>query len=250
MNHIFVICDLDPEHMLKLKAMESRSKYKFYFPSSINIPEALDSAKLIIEVGKDPMTISNYDKFLNLLWKNEEKRTDLVNKAFEKYSSNRNMGKDILIDLKNQLADDTLDPLSYAKIAFEISMVYLYLYKTTTGLTTGEQEDKMIETVSEQYDEEEITVTNELEMLSAVLRDSFTKDEISSMNVIKASYNGKAMESDEIFGILTTHILPQYMTQVDIRDTKEDTYTIETDLCTIVRESGTMQFHVYPKGDK
>ena len=41
MNHIFVICDLDPEHMLKLKAMESRSKYKFYFPSSINIPEGV-----------------------------------------------------------------------------------------------------------------------------------------------------------------------------------------------------------------
>ena len=254
MEHVFIICDLDPEHMLKLKAMESKSKYRFYFPSSTNIPSTSGNAKLeaklMIEVNKDLMTISNYGKFLNFLWRNEDKRVSLVNKAFEKYSSSNEISTDKLIDLKNKLSDDSLDPLTYAKIAFELSMVYLYLYNNTTGLTTGEKEDEMIESVSEKYDEEELVVTNELEMLNAVLRESFTKEEISNMNILKASYNSKEMETEEIFGILSTHILPQYMTQIDIRDTKDDTYTIETDLCTIVRESGTMEFHVYPKGDK
>lgn len=246
---IFFLCDLDPEHMLKLKSMESKTEYKFYFPSSTSVPKILDNAKLMMSTNGELKNIINYDMFLKSVYGSTEdcRRVDILNKIYQKYISTHTINNDILIKLKNKLIDDKLPPLEYGAIAFEIALIYMYLNEHTEELTTGDNENKVIESVADKYGEKEIEVTNELEMLSVVLNEKFTKDQINNMNILKASYNGKDMESDEILGILSTHVLPQYLTQIDIRDTKDDTYTIETDLCTIIREPETMEFKIIEK---
>ena len=88
--------------------------------------------------------------------------------------------------------------------------------------------------------EENAEIRNELDILNKqiknVLKDPNERQEDEFQYCM---YNGEEVSQEEIVNILTSHVLPEYLIpQIDINETLEDTYRIETNKLIITRESG------------
>ena len=91
-----------------------------------------------------------------------------------------------------------------------------------------------------QVREENDEIRNELDILNHQLKNVFNKPgELDDDEFEYCIYNGKELTQEEMVDLLSTHVLPEYLIpQVDINDTLEDSYRIETKKAIIVRSSG------------
>lgn len=88
--------------------------------------------------------------------------------------------------------------------------------------------------------EENAEIRNELDILNKQIK-YILKDpnERAEDEFQYCTYNGEEVSQEEIVDILTSHVLPEYLIpQVDINETLEDTYRIETNKLIITRETG------------
>lgn len=77
---------------------------------------------------------------------------------------------------------------------------------------------------------------NEFDIVNSALESNYPGKR--NWQVLKCVYNGEVIEPDEMVYKLKSHMLPDFLTQVDIRDTLEDEYTIETNFCIVKRSKG------------
>ena len=87
--------------------------------------------------------------------------------------------------------------------------------------------------------EEEAEITNELELLNKRICDVL-KDPNERMNdnFQFCYYNGEKLSQQDMADKLASHVFPQFLTQIDINTTLDDSYTIETDKLIISRTPG------------
>lgn len=91
-----------------------------------------------------------------------------------------------------------------------------------------------------QVREENDEIRNELDILNHQLKNVFNKPgELDDDEFEYCIYNGKEITQEEMVELLSTHVLPEYLIpQVDINDTLDDSYRIETKKAIIVRSEG------------
>lgn len=70
------------------------------------------------------------------------------------------------------------------------------------------------------------------------------------LEIEQCTYNGIAISPNDLITKLHSHTMPEYLEQIDIRTTLEDTYTIKTNIGDIYREPHTGRITVYAKEDK
>lgn len=112
-------------------------------------------------------------------------------------------------------------------------------------------ENDIVNELIEQREEEENDrgITNELEMVDSVI-DKYFPGKKEEVEILSCEYNGKPIGQEDLVDKLASHVFPQYLTQIDIRTTLEDTYTIKTNMGIIVREKGTGRIYAIKSDDK
>ena len=248
MNVIIMLMDLyEPNDMLIMTQQTTLKNYKFYFPNmSPPVQSPNDKYYTILPDG----TLSKVSN-IKLFNKNKETILDMsLNSYKESLGTDLDTLESVLRTLIQEKKDalESEDYLSFVSYSVQITSVYFLTEGKIERILEDEDElNEIFTTIGELGEEED--VTNELDMLNSMLRNNFSLEELQSMQVLNSSYNGKEIDSDEIMDVLASHMLPEYITQIDIRDTVEDTYTIETNICTIIREKDTMNIRILKKED-
>ena len=79
-------------------------------------------------------------------------------------------------------------------------------------------------------------VQNEFDIVNEALETSYPGRK--NWRIAKCVYNGEEIDPDDMIYRLKTHMLPDFLTQIDIRETLDDEYEIETNLCVVKRAKG------------
>ena len=248
MNVIITLMDLyEPNDMLIMTQQTTLKNYKFYFPNMTPPAQSPNDKYYTILPDGSLSKVSN----IKLFTKNKETILDMsLNSYQESLGTDLNELESLLKTLIQEKKDalENEDYLSFVSYSVQITSLYILTEGKIEHILENEDElDKVFTSIGELGEEED--VTNELDMLNSLLRNNFSLEELQSMEVLNSSYNGKEMDNDEIMDVLASHMLPEYITQIDIRDTVEDTYTIETSICTIIREKDTMNIRILKKED-
>lgn len=100
--------------------------------------------------------------------------------------------------------------------------------------------DKIVKNIIEIRSEYENTddPENEWELVNNTVDRLLECCNIKNLEVKKCTYNGQPIEYNDIVRKLLSHVFPNYLTQVNILDTLDDNYIIETDKCKIIRSIG------------
>lgn len=77
---------------------------------------------------------------------------------------------------------------------------------------------------------------NEFDIVNSALESSYPGKR--NWQVLNCVYNGQKIDPDDMIYRLKSHMLPDFLTQIDIRDTLDDEYTIETNFCIVKRSKG------------
>lgn len=98
------------------------------------------------------------------------------------------------------------------------------------------QEDMVQDIIASRKEEYGNDIRNELDALNKILLDK--QMTVENCKIKKCIYNGKEITIEQLVSKLLTHIYPQFLTQVNIKDTLDDEYSIETSIGTIKRVKG------------
>lgn len=98
------------------------------------------------------------------------------------------------------------------------------------------QEDMVQDIIASRKEEYGNDIRNELDALNKILLDK--QMTVENCKIKKCIYNGKEINIEQLVSKLLTHIYPQFLTQVNIKDTLDDEYSIETSIGTIKRVKG------------
>lgn len=130
--------------------------------------------------------------------------------------------------------------LSMKDKAFEVAIIG-NTYDLTEAIIDNNKEDlseKITEEIKSTREEYENTEDpeNEWELVNRQV-EALLKDD-KDIEIKKCTYNGEEIEYNDLVERLMSHVFPQFITQIDIRDTLDDNYIIETDKCKIIRSIG------------
>ena len=98
------------------------------------------------------------------------------------------------------------------------------------------QENMIQDIIASREEEYGDDIRNELDALNKILSDN--KMTVENCKIEKCIYNGKDISLEQLVSKLLTHIYPQFLTQINIKDTLDDEYSIETSIGTIKRVKG------------
>jgi hypothetical protein len=148
-------------------------------------------------------------------------------------------------ELTSTAKDSNENKLKYIATCLQLTSAYTLLGYKLDELKNDKQADTdIIEAIKKQREEEikeeeeSQEITNELEMVNAMLRELLPKEKSDSIEIESCSYNGEEMSPRDITDRLATHMIPEFMTQVNILDTLDDQYEIVTNHCIISRAKG------------
>lgn len=128
--------------------------------------------------------------------------------------------------------------LLYVENSMVITSLYtLYSELLDTMNTEKTQEAIRTAIIEERIEHGEDQPRNELDIVNNSIKQFFPKD-YERVEVDSCTYNGEDISHADLINKLSSHMLPQYITQVDITTTLDDNYTIKTNLGTIVRSKG------------
>jgi len=119
----------------------------------------------------------------------------------------------------------------------ELGYIYSFIDKQIEA-HREELQSKMIADMKKVREEAEKVLTNELDIVNDSLK-TVLKDEADEDNqILKCVYNGETISSDEMIKRLSSHMLPEFLTQIDINDTLDDEYRIDMEKAIIIRSKG------------
>lgn len=98
------------------------------------------------------------------------------------------------------------------------------------------QENMVQDIIDSREEEYGNDIRNELDALNKILSDN--KMTVENCKIEKCIYNGQDISIEQLVSKLLTHIYPQFLTQINIKDTLDDEYSIETSIGTIKRVKG------------
>ena len=98
------------------------------------------------------------------------------------------------------------------------------------------QENMVQDIIASREEEYGDDIRNELDALNKVLSEN--QMTVENCKIKKCIYNGQDISIEQLVSKLLTHIYPQFLTQINIKDTLDDEYFIETSIGTIKRVKG------------
>lgn len=139
--------------------------------------------------------------------------------------------------------------LLYVKNSMILTTLYT-LYSELLDTMNNEKAQEAIRNaiIEERVEHGEDEPKNELDIVNNSIKQFFPKD-YEKIEVESCIYNDEDISHADLINKLSSHMLPQFLTQVDITTTLDDTYSINTNLGTIVREKGG-KISVYAKDNK
>lgn len=248
MNHYIILVNLeDPTDMVFAKEQQDPNNTdRYYFPED-TIPTDLPTDDNVFTILPNGRIIKVKD--LSVFLQNrsvilQKGFSSLVESLKQEGLSSNDFLQESLKDKQKYASSKEMAikyKLEYIQTAVKITSVYLLTNDSLDDLINDEQEQEnirnYIKSIREQHEEEK-DITNELEMVNKVIQETFP-DNTEEITIEECTYNGESISSEDIIDRLSSHVLPEFLTQVNIMDTLDDTYTIKTNLGTIVRESKT-----------
>lgn len=98
------------------------------------------------------------------------------------------------------------------------------------------QENMIQDIITSREEEYGNDIRNELDALNKVLLNK--QMTVDNCKIEKCIYNGENISIEQLVSKLLTHIYPQFLTQINIKDTLDDEYSIETSIGIIKRVKG------------
>ena len=195
--------------------------------NSVDINKVYDNRETIINIGLDTIREKyNVDEYT----KEDNESISPLSKFMQDNLEKINM-------YSSTAANNDDHYLAMFQCAIRVTSCYLILGKKFEEVTSDETYNEILRnTIKEIREEEEENVTNELEMVNQLLKNTLGSND--DIQIESATYNGEEVEAPDITYKLSTHMLPEYLTQVDIRQTLDDEYTIVTNKCIIKRSKG------------
>lgn len=83
-------------------------------------------------------------------------------------------------------------------------------------------EKSTIDSINQTRDEDDKDITNEMKIIQSIFEEFLSEDS----TIESCEYNGKTIEPEALVQTLLSHMLPEYMTQVNIFDTLDDNFEI------------------------
>lgn len=181
--------------------------------------------------------VKNYSKYVV----NKDKICEMAFDKLKQYSS------DDLSSLRDECIHK-IEKLSSAKpFSGEIKLEYAKscvllssIYEVDSSLLDEAQNDDKVKDEIEDtildVRESHKEIRTEMDLVDDTISKSIPKD--SHIEIQSCEYNGKSIDTDTLISKLSMYTFPQYLTQIDITTTLDDSYIIHTNLCDIVRHKG------------
>lgn len=243
-KYYFCLMDLEDQMDMVFAQDDHHDGIYYYFPKDDerlpNIPN--ENLYTILPDG-DEMGISNLQIFLKNRDKILQKGLSFLDSLIKDAKMSYNDYLELVLKDKNKYArtkDNAIKyKLEYIQTAVKITSIYLLTQQELDIDSNNEEAQEQIRnTIKKIREENEDEIQNELDMVNKVIQDSLPEDH-DALQIKSCTYNGQKMDPDELIRKLAFHMLPAFMTQVNILDTLDDSYTIVTSYGTIVRESKT-----------
>jgi len=135
--------------------------------------------------------------------------------------------------------------LEYISTCIQLTSAYIITGSKLDEIKNDEKANEEIMNVIREerkkeieQEESEKEIANELDLVNAMIKEVLPEDKRDNLQIESCSYNDESVEPSEITTKLSNHMLPEFMTQVNILDTLEDHYEIVTNTCIITRSKG------------
>jgi len=135
--------------------------------------------------------------------------------------------------------------LEYISTCIQLTSAYIITGSKLDEIKNDEKANEEIMNVIREerkkeieQEESEKEIANELDLVNAMIKEVLPEDKRDNLQIESCSYNDESVEPSEITTKLSNHMLPEFMTQVNILDTLEDHYEIVTNTCIITRAKG------------
>lgn len=226
-HNIFSFDIPEPHYLLESYITDIEDKVKLY---------------LITRAG-DIMEIQDYKNNYKMILDNLEQIKELTKEQVKNdLDEYRDKGNN-LIHL--DFSSDTVDCIRGSVI----KSTYYSICEDMIDSKSESLQEKITEMAEEETEEDIKNIKTELDMVNLVV-DKYLKGDKDKLEIKKCIYNGKEISPEEILYKLHSHTLPEYLEQIDIRTTLDDTYTIETNLGDIYREPKTGKIYALSPEDK
>lgn len=211
-----------------------------YIPSTIEELEEFitDKDKIyLISLSGNVLQINNYKaNYMNIL-----NNIDNI-KAISKEQVKEDLDK--YRDLGNELIH--LDYSTNTVDCIRGSVIKSTYYSICSDKIDDNSEsivDDIADIVKEEREDEikKNPIRNELDMVNQVVKTYLYKDgeSMDTLEIQQCTYNGIEINPNDLITKLYSHTMPEYLEQIDIRTTLNDTYTIKTNMGDIYREPKT-----------
>ena len=253
-QYIHIFTDLNDYNDTLVAISSNETKSCEYFFCTVKNPAIRDVEGSIhyllmpngdIKKIKDIDTVKkNYDVIYSNGLEQYKAYLDTLNTSYEDIVST-------LKDKKKELLKNN-DILAFIQTSMQITSIYAILEEEAEEMKESKEAmDQMVDAIKTIRDkEEEDDISNELEIVNSLLKKYFSQEELDALEIKECSYNGKVIPKEEMLDELSSHVLPEFLIkQVDINETKSDTYYIRTNLGTIYREPDTMNIQLINEGE-
>lgn len=245
MKYYFSLMDLEDQMDMVFAQDDHHDGIYYYFPKDdARLPNITDSDQLytILPDGEE-LGISNLQIFLQNRDKILKKGLAFLDDYIKSAHMSYNEYLQLVLKDKNKYARTKEDAikykLEYIQTAIKITSIYILTHQELDEVSKNEKaQEEIRNTIKNIREENENEIKNELDMVNKVIQDAFP-DNQEELCIDSCTYNGQEMDQNELITKLASHMLPAFMTQINILDTLDDSYTIKTNLGTIIRESKT-----------
>lgn len=223
----------------------------FTYLDAIKDPES--RSRLFVNIMEESNKIYNGKKEIEIENRLILPNGNLMNiKEFDKVIKNKDKIESIYIkEVKENLnsydtekilkeADNVNQDKVYSMCQSVLAAYVFYLIDKDIEDNRKQYQDKLVTEIKEERIASNKQVENELDMINDTINSMFP-DEKDRMDIEfkRCVYNGKEISQEDMLNTLESHVLPAYLKpQVNIMDTLDDSYRIETNKMVIVRDQG------------
>ena len=215
----------DPESRSRLFVNIMEESNKIY-----NGKEEIEIENRLILPNGNLMNIKEFDKVI----KNKDKIESIYIKEVKENLNSYDTEK-ILKEADNVNQDKV-----YSMCQSVLAAYVFYLIDKDIEDNRKQYQDKLVTEIKEERIASNKQVENELDMINDTINSMFPdgKDRMD-IEFKRCVYNGKEISQEDMLNTLESHVLPEYLKpQVNIMDTLDDSYRIETNKMVIVRDQG------------
>lgn len=212
----------------------------------MNFSDKIDKEKFLIQyflVAPDSSCykIVDFDKIISNIDSIKTKVKEKLMNNYEKYRDQMEAEEkdqknlEITVDDISKYSSNVLSYVKTSYLGYNLSKV-MNKYIDDNEDTIQEGINKSI--LDARMEDADNTVKNELDLINKIMLDHGLNANNKDAEVKKCIYNGEEIDINKLVSLLYSYTFPEYITQVNIQDTMEDTYEIQMNGYTLKRAKG------------